>query len=99
MDFSYVPLVSEDSVCFEGRPCVLEFGSFSVVLLKPLFGLPWCRTAPAALGLLIISHEIANYVSAVVQCTVTVQCSRRVVEWSEVGEYTPVILVLLYAHF
>ena len=40
-DFSDVTLVSEDSVCFEGRPCVLEFGSFSVVLLKPLFGLPW----------------------------------------------------------
>ena len=38
--FLIVTLVSEDSVRFEGRPCVLEFGSFSVVLLKPLFGLP-----------------------------------------------------------
>ena len=30
-DFSDVTLVSEDSVRFEGRPCVLEFGSFLVI--------------------------------------------------------------------
>ena len=48
-DFSYVTLVSEESDRFEGPPCVLEFGSFLVILLKPLFGLPWwwpSRDAP-----------------------------------------------------
>ena len=40
-DFSDVTLVSEGLVHFEGCPCVLEFGSFSVILLKSGFGLPW----------------------------------------------------------
>ena len=31
-DFSDVTLVTEDSVRFEGRPCVLEFGSYSLAV-------------------------------------------------------------------
>ena len=48
-DFSDVTLIYEDSVCFDGRPCVLEFGSFMVVLLKPLFGLPWLKLSQQGL--------------------------------------------------